>query len=94
MRAGCARIRLPDAVNADMAAALQRVTVRVLACSGDVVVLCAETRHIAAAGLQILAALALRLERTGRRVVLDSVGPEMAATLDRCGLTRFFTLRG
>ncbi len=78
-------LRLPAVVGTELAMPLYGAAVQSLLGRGRVVVDCDGTRHIGAAGLQILIALARDLERAGRRLQLASVGPGLGAWLERLG---------
>lgn len=78
-------LRLPEVVGTEVAMPLYGAAVQSLLGRGRVVVDCAATSHIGAAGLQILISLARELERSGRRLELVSVAPGLGAWLDRLG---------
>lgn len=87
-------LRLPEAVGTELAMPLYGAAVQSLLGGGRVVVDCAGTRHIGAAGLQILISLARELDRSGRGLELAAVGPELAASLAQVGATALLERRG
>lgn len=78
-------LRLPEVVGTELAMPLYGAAVQSLLGRGRVVVDCAGTSHIGAAGLQILISLARELERAGRCLELASVAPGLGAWLERVG---------
>ncbi len=87
-------LRLPESVGTELAMPLYGAAVQALVAGGRVLVDCEEMRHIGAAGLQILISLARELERSGRRLELASVAPELAAWLEWLGTGDHLDLRG
>lgn len=87
-------LRLPEVVGTELAVPLYGAAVQSLVGGGRVVVDCEGTRHIGAAGLQILISLARELERSGRRLELASVAPSLAAWLERLGAGGLLDRRG
>ena len=87
-------LRLPEAVGTELAMPLYGAAVQSLLGGGRVVVDCAGTRHIGAAGLQILISLARTLDRAGRRLELASVEPGLAGWLELLGADDLLARRG